>query len=389
MLLKWLNNLHPVHIATTEEEREAVYRFRYTVYYQELGRQLGNPDHERKRIWDPEDDKDTTTILYTGNLDDLTGTVRLRHWPPGSVPEHVKQEMSFDLIPDIDERHTAEIGRFMIRKSNRGKLLLASFSATVFDLLANKHNTELTFCYCAPTLIPYYRKLGARPFGARLVETPDDIMVPLVSVMSDYAYFKRVGSPLAPMVKKSFGKGKRKVIDPQLYQHLFEAESEPVEADPEKIWDELQDAVLTEPEEAGSFLDSLPPDTVKLLTKRGFIIDIPAGKMIARKGLSAQEMFVILDGLFEVTDGGQRLALLGKGDVFGELAFFIEAQRRTATVTSINEGRVLVLHAQTLRDLISTDPATAAHVLLQLGAVMAKRIDSITQARIGGEKTEK
>jgi len=99
-------------------------------------------------------------------------------------------------------------------------------------------------------------------------------------------------------------------------------------------------------------------------------------------------MFVILEGLFEVTDGGQRLALLGKGDVFGELAFFIEAQRRTATVTSINEGRVLVLHAQTLRDLISTDPATAAHVLLQLGAVMAKRIDSITQARIGAENPQ-
>ena len=388
MLIKWLSNLHPVHIAKTAEEREAVYRFRYTIYFEELGRQLGDPDHERKRIWDPEDDRDTTTILYTGSLDDVTGTVRLRHWPPGAIPDHVKHEMSMDLVPGIEKRHTAEIGRFMIRKSNRGKLLLASFSATVFDLLANEHKTDITFCYCAPTLVPYYRKLGARPFGARLVETPDDIMVPLMSIMSDYAYFKRVGSPLAPLVKKHFGRGKRKPLNPEAYRHLFEAESEPVEADPAKIWDELQDAVVDSPPDSGAFLDNLPPQVVKQLTKRGFIIDIPAGKMIARKGLSAQEMFYILDGLFEVTDGGQRLALLGQGELFGELAFFSSAQRRTATVTSITEGRVLVMHAQTLRDLIKSDPSTAAHVLLQLGAVMADRIDRMTRQRVGDESSQ-
>jgi hypothetical protein len=35
-MLGWLARRYPVHKARTEEEREAVYRFRYEVYIEEL-----------------------------------------------------------------------------------------------------------------------------------------------------------------------------------------------------------------------------------------------------------------------------------------------------------------------------------------------------------------
>lgn len=117
MLTKWLTKLEPIRKVTTREELEAVFRFRYTVYWEEYGRSLGETDHENRWVFDEHDEKDYTTILYSGSLDDMTGTVRLLHWEPGKVPGPEFDELSMDLFPAIEERYTAEIGRFMIRKS--------------------------------------------------------------------------------------------------------------------------------------------------------------------------------------------------------------------------------------------------------------------------------
>ncbi len=84
MLKQLLSRLETVHRAETREEREAVYRFRYRVYVEEFGRELGTPDHGRKWVTDDDDDAPYTSILYTGSLDNVTGTVRLRHWRAGS-----------------------------------------------------------------------------------------------------------------------------------------------------------------------------------------------------------------------------------------------------------------------------------------------------------------
>src|SRR5947209_1693584 len=77
-----------VHVAESEEERDAVFRFRYSVYVEELGRKLGNADHERRQVHDDEDDRPYTVLLYTAADDgELTGTIRVRHWAPGEVPD--------------------------------------------------------------------------------------------------------------------------------------------------------------------------------------------------------------------------------------------------------------------------------------------------------------
>ncbi len=378
MLAKWLTKLAPVHVARTREEYDAIYRFRYEVYWEEFGRQLGNPDHERRMLFDDHDEQDFSTILYTGTLDNISGTVRLRHWAPGAVPEYELRELSMDVIPDVGERHTAEIGRFMIRKSLRGgKLILASFARESYDLLCGEKGSELAFCYCAPGLVPFYRKLGARPFGGRLVQTPDGMMMPLVAVISDHDYYKSVGSPLAPMVKRHFGSGKRPPVDVEPYRHLFENEG--IESDAEKMWGELQDAVVGEEEEATSFLQAIPEPLLRRLADRGFIMQVDSGMLVTRQDYAEEEMYLILDGTFEAVDAsGQRLAVMEKGELFGELAFFVPGSKRTASVKATTEGRVLVLRGKTLRKLIDSDPAAAAQLLLKIGAVMAGRLASGT-----------
>ena len=50
------------HQARTEEEKEAVYRFRYEVYVAEMGRYQNVADHKRRRFREPEDD--SARIFY-------------------------------------------------------------------------------------------------------------------------------------------------------------------------------------------------------------------------------------------------------------------------------------------------------------------------------------
>ena len=86
MLLRFLMNLEAVHRATTPQEREAIYRFRYQVYIVELKYPYKDADHERRWLKQAADDDPHTTLFYTGTPEEVTSTVRVRTWGPGEVP---------------------------------------------------------------------------------------------------------------------------------------------------------------------------------------------------------------------------------------------------------------------------------------------------------------
>jgi CRP/FNR family transcriptional regulator, cyclic AMP receptor protein len=84
-------------------------------------------------------------------------------------------------------------------------------------------------------------------------------------------------------------------------------------------------------------------------------IDVPAGRVLAREGDFGDEFFVIDDGTAEVTRGGERIAELGPGDFFGELAL-LEAERRNATVTATSPMRLIVMTRPSFRALDRSSP---------------------------------
>lgn len=84
-------------------------------------------------------------------------------------------------------------------------------------------------------------------------------------------------------------------------------------------------------------------------------IDVPAGKVLAQEGDFGDEFFVIDDGTAEVRRGGERIAELGPGDFFGELAL-LEADRRNATVTATSPMRLIVMTRPSFRALDRSSP---------------------------------
>ncbi len=365
--------LEPVYIAGTEAEREAVFSFRYSVYGAELGRKLGNADHGRQRVHDPEDDQPYTTLLYTDDGEGrLTGTTRIRRWEAGQVPAKDWAAFSMERFEGLRDMPTAEIGRLMIEPGRRGQMGLVSMSCAVYQLYAGELVADAGFINCAAGLVRHYRLLGFRTYAGDMVPTADGIEVPLVLIPSDRAYLEQAGSFMAPFADLFYGAGKRAPVDVGRWARLLDADSAPVRFDAAAVWERVS-RLRQSADDHLSMLETLSEDTVQKLSGKGFLMNIPAGQLLTEKGLSQREIFVILDGAFEVHDGERRIALLGPGEVIGEVGFFGTSGRRMASVTAASDGQVLVLRRRFVDELMRSDPACAAEVLFGLARVLADR----------------
>jgi CRP-like cAMP-binding protein len=63
-------------------------------------------------------------------------------------------------------------------------------------------------------------------------------------------------------------------------------------------------------------------------------VELPAGRHLLDEGRLPHEFFVILEGEVEVLHEDQRLATLGPGDFFGEIALIQHGRRTASVVTS-------------------------------------------------------
>jgi CRP/FNR family cyclic AMP-dependent transcriptional regulator len=90
------------------------------------------------------------------------------------------------------------------------------------------------------------------------------------------------------------------------------------------------------------------------------------GDLIVRQGDIGDCMYEILDGRVEViheTEGKEvRLAELGRGDFFGEMALF-DQEVRSATVRALGPVHALTIDKRTLLRRVTEDPSLAFRIL--------------------------
>ncbi len=374
VLGRFLTRLETVHRAQTTEELEAIYRFRYSVYFGELHREVDGVDHERKVVRTDADDEPGAHHFYIGEGDDLVACTRIRVFQPSQVPKKLFESLSLHLFDDIDSRTVAEVARYAIRRDRRGPLVLPSLARATYEFISGVEGVDMSFCYCRPGLVRYYRRMGARPYGATYVETDVGIQVPLLAVPSDHAFHKASKSLMTPFVKKYFGPGKREPLDMSRYAHLFADEAQPVTIERADVWASLENLVVDAPEDRPNFLDALPEKVRKQLADNGAILRPPAGKTVTTQGHVEREIYVVLDGTFEVIRDGEAIAVLTRGDVFGEVAFFRDSGVRSASVCAVTDGAVMMLNRKFLDRIGKSDPQSAQTILFNLARTLSERL---------------
>lgn len=99
-------------------------------------------------------------------------------------------------------------------------------------------------------------------------------------------------------------------------------------------------------------------------------IDLPEGKTVIEEGDSGREFFVLIEGTAEVQRGGRKVASIGAGDFFGEVALITKTPRN-ATITTTSPVRALVITDRAFKQLLDHSPSIAVPVLVALAERLA------------------
>ena len=93
------------------------------------------------------------------------------------------------------------------------------------------------------------------------------------------------------------------------------------------------------------------------------------GEVIVRQGEAGDCMYVIQEGQVEVLQEKEgkevRLAVLGEGDMFGEMALF-ERENRSATVRALGSVRALTVDKKLFLRKVHEDPSVVFRILQKM-----------------------
>ena len=98
-----------------------------------------------------------------------------------------------------------------------------------------------------------------------------------------------------------------------------------------------------------------------------------ADHIVKRDG-TARNMYVVLSGTLEARDGDRIVRRLGPGEIFGESGFLLHELRTADVFVASDAGRLLSLSERSLRSVVEGDPADSRAFLVNLVAILARRL---------------
>lgn len=136
----------------------------------------------------------------------------------------------------------------------------------------------------------------------------------------------------------------------------------------------IQEAVRSTP-----FFAGLPPETVAQATAHIVMRSHPAGQVILLENDWGSSVYFILDGWAKIRtynlDGKEvTLNILGKGEIFGEMAPLDEVPRSTDVIT-LAPTVIANMPAQDFVQLLNTEPQSG----IRLAQLMARRLRQVNR----------
>jgi hypothetical protein len=352
--------------ARTDDDREALFRFRYSIYVEEMGRYRGIADHEGRRLVEPED---AHSILYGARDDrEIVGTSRMTLGADGFSQRQVGQ---YGLAPFLDEVPAGLMAvgeRLMVVPHLRGSTVGPKLRDLALEDV-EAAGVRLVFGNCEPHLLSLYLSSGARTYSQQNINSEDaGYLIPLLFLVGD------AGDLVEAVANDDPGS------HPRLPDALAAAlagghgvHSASLMA-PEEYWAQMEGTLSRlEQEELHAFA-GLDPAETRACISRSNIIDCAAGDRVLKEGGSSHNLFLVLDGRLEVRHRGRLMNVLEPGDVFGEIAFLLELPRQSDVYAAPPGARILSLSDGTLTKLMAEEPSLAAKLLLNISRMLCGRL---------------
>ena len=367
-----MNDIVIEHV-TTDAQREQVYRFRYDVYVEEMGRYGDLADHEGRRLVEVEDELAHLKLIKDG--DRVIGTARLS-WGavPGALNARIVEQYDLQRFLDAVPHENIAVGeRLMFLPEYRGGPLLFKF---VSESLAEFRSMgiQLFFGDCEPHLLNPYQSLGYRPYTRRHVNKPETgYLIPIVFVTGDVDYLKSIGSPLWGALK---GHGEGPGVPDGLDALMADSKSilsSRLDSKSE-AWSLLQERVREVGFQELSLFSGMGDEEIEACLQKSVRIDCQKGDTLIKKGNPAKNLYAVIRGNLEVKSRDEIVAVRSAGDIIGEIAFFMALPRTMDVVAATDDVEVVSFSQSALRKLIKTQPEAATKLLFNMSKLLCMKV---------------
>ena len=356
--------------ADSEADRDAVFRFRYSVYVEEMGRYLGMADHDRRMLIEPED---AHSYLYGAREGpEVVATCRTTFGADGFSARQMEQYSLQPFLDQVPDRLMAIGERLMVAPDLRGSSLGAEIRALQGEDITSR-GVRIVFGDCEPHLLSLYLGMGCRTYAERNINSAEaGYLIPIISFIEAETLAEAItadpGGTLPDVIQRAMA-------------GLGGVTASAVLA-PDEYWAQVSDQLARLAEADLHAFSGFDDVEVKECVSRSNMLRCAAGDRLLKKEGSSHNLFVVLSGTLEVREGRAVVGVLGSGDVFGEMAFLLGVPRQRDVFAASDDVSVLSLSEGTLRKLISEEPELAAKLLLNISRMLCGRLIRTTDLAV-------
>ena len=348
--------------ARTDEERAAVWAFRYRVYVDELGLDTPEADPERRWLRDDLDDHATTYGLW--GRGEVLGTLRVAVLSDLPEPERLVRKLS--MGPAVEAFGVGAVcatSRFMLDPAKRHGTAILRLMQAGYDG-ARERGVRFNVGDCSPELLPLYEHMGYRRYAPPFEDPAYGFKVPILMLMGDRELLERVRSPLArvacryprdPEVVDWFGRTYPRARPTQSAAMLG----------PGAFLDLLASRIGGDPLDALDLLDGLDRRQAERLLARATLVQVGVGQTLIREGEPGDAVYALTPGSHRgPARRGRGSGSVGAGGTVGESGF--ATGRRTASVRASTPCEAVVIPGDALRSFLEREPDGARRVRANL-----------------------
>ena len=350
-----------IGVARTEEEKSDVYRFRYRIYVEEMGK-LPAVQGREALLYDELDE--WGMLLYARAGSEMIGTMRVNIGTMEQFPPGWQASLSLERFRRFYDKDSKPLfsysSKFMIAPRYRNSAISYLLPSRGYELECGQ-GVEFSFGLCNLYLLRLYEQFGFRRFGGHIEDAEFGLLSPFVLLVNDIAHLKAVRSPYYRLARKrAVDTGSR-----DWFYREFAENSDTINSQlitDEGLWEYLTGRLGDQPEQIMTLLRGLSArEGQKLVGSCGVVVRCLAGETIVRQGSSSYDINVVLAGQVQARDG----SVFYPGESFGTNGLLVHP-RQEREITAKTDAEILVLSSLSFAKFAHNDPATAHRVIINL-----------------------
>lgn len=361
-----------IAIAESEQERQRIYRLRYQVYVEEMGRKLASADHKNRLVSDEFDE--TGFLVYAQIGSEIIGTIRNNISTPDEFSPELFQMFHMDVFRTFDngqrKREFCFTSKYVVSTAYRRSPAAYMLVAGSYEFWRDQREVQFVFGGGNPHMIPLYERLGFRRFADN-VNIPDyGCMVPLVWLVEDESHMRAVGSPF-------YRNARKRRNDPAAanwFVKEFPAAARFINSrlvSEDELWLILQEKLGRTPRQAIPVLEGLTEEEAKKFLHIGVVHLFKPGERFIAPGDFCHEMNILLKGRLTINNPAINNPLdttrIKPGNFCGRVAL-LESGIQDVQATAVTEVELLVISGMVFEAFCSSHPKIAEKILLNLGS---------------------